>query len=124
MAELPVCRRTTDPVGGDTACPHKMTAHTNVSGPAHVTTRPVANALSTEGQFGAGNSLPAPHGGSATGGARPLFDQLPFAEIWAVDFEFGAKLGENPEPVCLVARELRSGNKLRLWRDEFGALPP
>ena len=45
-------------------------------------------------------------------------------EIWAVDFEFGAKPGENPEPVCLVAWELRSGRKLRLWRDEFGAAPP
>ena len=52
------------------------------------------------------------------------FDELPFREIWAVDFEFGAKPGENPEPVCLVAWELRSGLKLRLWRDEFGAAPP
>ena len=59
----------------------------------------------------------------ATGG-RPLDDLLPFAEIWAVDFEFGAEPGENPEPVCLVAWELRSGRKLRLWRDEFGAEPP
>ena len=28
------------------------------------------------------------------------------------------------EPVCLVAWELRSGRKLRLWSDEFGATPP
>ena len=28
--------------------------------------------------------------------------------------------GENPVPVCVVAWELRSGRKLRLWRDEFG----
>ena len=124
MAELPVCRRTTDPVGGDTASQHEVMARPNVSGPVHVITRPVANALSTEGQFGAGNSLPAPYGGSATGGVRPLFDQLPFAEIWAADFEFGAKPGENPEPVCLVAWELRSGRKLHVWRDEFGAAPP
>ncbi len=26
--------------------------------------------------------------------------------------------------MCLVAWELRSGRKLRLWRDEFGAAPP
>ena len=125
MAELPVCRRPTNPVGGDTASQHEVLAHSNVPGPKPAqTTRPVANALPTEVLFGTGDGLPAPHGGSATGGARPLFDQLPFAEIWAVDFEFGAKPGENPEPVCLVAWELRSGNKLRLWRDEFGALPP
>jgi hypothetical protein len=58
----------------------------------------------------------------AGGGAT--IDRLPFAEIWAVDFEFGAGPGENPVPVCLVAWELRSGRKLRLWRDEFGAAPP
>jgi hypothetical protein len=49
---------------------------------------------------------------------------LPFHEIWAVDFEFGAQPGENPDPVCLVAWELRSGRKLRIWRDEFGVTPP
>ena len=53
-----------------------------------------------------------------------MLDRLPFAEIWAVDFEFGAEPGENPEPVCLVAWELQSGRKVRLWRDEFGAAPP
>ena len=47
-----------------------------------------------------------------------------FTEIWAVDFEFGSEPGENPEPVCLVAWELRSGRKLRLWRDKFGLTPP
>jgi DNA polymerase-1 len=48
----------------------------------------------------------------------------PFKEIWLMDFEFGAKAGDIPEPVCLVAWELRSGQKLRLWCDEFSALPP
>jgi DNA polymerase-1 len=60
--------------------------------------------------------------------SRPLFSAsinlLPFREIWAVDFEFGAKPGENPEPVCLVALELRSGRQVRLWQDEFGPIPP
>ena len=54
------------------------------------------------------------------------FDQLPFEEIWAVDFEFVADPGERPVPVCMVAWELRSGRKLRLWRDQLEALerPP
>src|SRR5260370_23770356 len=49
---------------------------------------------------------------------------LPFPEVWLVDFEFESKPGENPDPVCLVALELRSGRKVRLWRDQFGAAPP
>ena len=53
-----------------------------------------------------------------------MLDLLPFPEIWAVDFEFGSEPGGNPEPVCLVACELRSGRKLRLWHDEFGNEPP
>ena len=63
--------------------------------------------------------------------ARPLgaagvatIEALPFSEIWLVDFEFDAPPGENPEPVCLVAWEIRSGRKIRLWRDEFGPEPP
>src|SRR4029079_12626507 len=49
---------------------------------------------------------------------------LPFREVWVIDFEFYAGVGENPEPVCLVAWEMRSGRRLHLWRDEFGAAPP
>ena len=49
---------------------------------------------------------------------------LPFREIWAVDFEFSAPPGELPDPACLVAWELHSGKKIRLWRDEFGPSPP
>jgi hypothetical protein len=55
---------------------------------------------------------------------RPVLGGLPFEQIWAVDFEFDAKPGENPEPVCLVAWELCGGRKVRLWRDEFGTSPP
>ncbi len=39
-----------------------------------------------------------------------------FREIWLVDFEFRAPPGENPEPLCLVAYEYRSGRELRLQR--------
>jgi DNA polymerase-1 len=53
-----------------------------------------------------------------------MLDQLPYQEIWAVDFEFDAKPGENPKPVCLVAWELRSGRKVRRWQDQFGVEPP
>jgi DNA polymerase I len=53
-----------------------------------------------------------------------MFDALPYREIWAVDFEFRSEAGERPDPVCLVAWELKSGRKIRLWRDQFGAVPP
>jgi DNA polymerase I len=49
---------------------------------------------------------------------------LPYREIWLADFEFRQPDGERPEPACLVAMELRSSRKIRLWRDQFGALPP
>ena len=49
---------------------------------------------------------------------------LPFREIWMVDFEYLAPEGEHQEPVCLVAWELRTGRKIRLWRDEMGVSPP
>ena len=48
--------------------------------------------------------------------------QLPFGEIWFVDFEFRADDGELPWVVCMVARELKSGREIRLWRDELIAL--
>jgi hypothetical protein len=53
-----------------------------------------------------------------------ILDRLPYRELWAVDFEFVAKPGERPDPACLVARELRSGHTIRLWRDQFGPVPP
>lgn len=45
-----------------------------------------------------------------------------FSEIWAVDFEFTAPLGENPTVICMVARELKRGKELRLWSDELTAM--
>ncbi len=51
-------------------------------------------------------------------------DRLPFEQLWAVDFEYRADPGARPVPVCMVAKELRSGRLLRLWRDELPARPP
>jgi DNA polymerase family A len=47
-----------------------------------------------------------------------------FREIVLADFEFTALPGERPDPVCLVARELRSGRCFRRWQDQLGRGPP
>jgi hypothetical protein len=48
-------------------------------------------------------------------------DDLPFAEVWAFDFEFfGTENGDRPTVVCLVARELRTGRIIHRWEDELG----
>ena len=47
----------------------------------------------------------------------------PFREIWCADLEFYAPIGERPEPLCLVARELYSNRLVRVWRDELSAMP-
>jgi DNA polymerase-1 len=59
---------------------------------------------------------------------------LPYRYIVAVDFEFefgghstfeeASRSGERPRPVCMVAKELRSGQTWRLWRGQFGSTPP
>lgn len=48
--------------------------------------------------------------------------ELPFRKIWCGDFEFRAPDGERPDPLCMVARELRTGRLIRLWRDELHTL--
>jgi DNA polymerase I len=50
--------------------------------------------------------------------------ELPFAEIWLVDFEFVSNPGEHPDVVCLVAHELRTERTISLWRDQLGHQPP
>ena len=47
-----------------------------------------------------------------------------FKTVWVVDFEFKVAAGGRPEPVCLVAHEVRSGQTLRLWRDQWGQACP
>jgi hypothetical protein len=38
-----------------------------------------------------------------------------FREVWFLDTEFYVTDGERPEPICLVAKELRSGEVVRQW---------
>lgn len=49
-----------------------------------------------------------------------------FKEIVLADFEFAAPSGAVPQVRCLVAWELRSGRKIRLWCDDIAQLtaPP
>lgn len=42
-----------------------------------------------------------------------------YKEIWCVDFEFHQVDGGLPEPICMVAVEIRSQRVLRLWQDEL-----
>jgi DNA polymerase-1 len=49
---------------------------------------------------------------------------LPFRRIWCIDFEFIAREGENPQPVCLVAKEVGTGRLIKLWQDQFGPVSP
>jgi hypothetical protein len=51
-----------------------------------------------------------------------MLDALPFRHVIAADFEFEVGAGERPRPV--LAKDLRSSQEWRLWRDEFGAMPP
>lgn len=50
-------------------------------------------------------------------------DLRDFFEIWVADFEFRAAPGERPEPVCLVAHEVRSGRSVKLWGHELTSSP-
>jgi hypothetical protein len=47
-----------------------------------------------------------------------------YEQIWFWDFEFVSKPGEHPDVVCLCAKELRSGQTIRLWRDQLSSTPP
>jgi DNA polymerase-1 len=42
-----------------------------------------------------------------------------YREIVLADFEFEARQGERPVPVCCVAHELRSGRWFRIWQDDL-----
>ena len=51
---------------------------------------------------------------------------LPYKYVILTDFEFefGGHEGNPPRPVCMVAKELRSGQEWRAWRGDFGPSPP
>jgi hypothetical protein len=51
-------------------------------------------------------------------------DRLPYCAVWAVDFEFHCPPGERPQPLCLAARELRTGALVRLWLANGAPLAP
>src|SRR3954451_17940769 len=63
-----------------------------------------------------------------------MLDRLPFKQIVAVDFEFefgghdstaaAGRSGERPRPLCMVAKELRSGQTWRLGREQVESQPP
>jgi DNA polymerase-1 len=46
-----------------------------------------------------------------------------FREIYCHDFEYKTPIGDPVVPHCLVAHELRSGRRIRLWRDQL-SVPP
>ena len=62
----------------------------------------------------------------AENGLADWVDRLPYREIWLCDFEYFGADGDIPTPVCVVAREARSGRTLRIWRNELVRLtaPP
>jgi hypothetical protein len=47
-----------------------------------------------------------------------------FREVVVVDFEFAPPAGERPDPLCVVAHELKSGRRFRIWKDQLGPAPP
>ena len=99
MAELPVCRRPTNLVGGDTASQHEVVAHTNVSGPALAqTTRPVANALSTEGQFGAVIACLRLTGAAQRGVRVHCLTNFPSQKFGQLILSSAASQGRSPNP--------------------------
>jgi DNA polymerase-1 len=63
-----------------------------------------------------------------------MLDALPYRTIVVADFEFefgghssfddASRSGERPRPVCMVAKDLRTGETWKVWRDELGARPP
>ena len=44
---------------------------------------------------------------------------MTFGKVIVLDFEFSARPGDLPDPICLVARSLVTGTTHRLWRDEL-----
>lgn len=45
-----------------------------------------------------------------------------FREVWLVDFEFHQPDGDLPEPICMVAREYRTGRTLHVSADQLAEM--
>jgi DNA polymerase I len=54
---------------------------------------------------------------------RAAFAAVGIRKIWLVDFEFRSQPGGLPEPICLVAHDLDSGNTVRWWEDDLRRAP-
>jgi hypothetical protein len=121
-----LCRRATDLVSGEIACRNTMAAPADTTARAYMPApNHRASVAGTEPESELARTVSSTgEAGAAGGGGSLRPNLLPFAELWAVDFEYDGKPGENPKPVCLVAWELRRGRKVRLWRNEFGVKPP
>jgi DNA polymerase I-like protein with 3'-5' exonuclease and polymerase domains len=48
----------------------------------------------------------------------------PYKSIWVCDTEYTATGGDLLVPICLSAKELRSGESINLWTGELGKNPP
>jgi DNA polymerase-1 len=78
--------------------------------------------LQTPPQKGRGSGPPAPP--AEPRGEYWLSYFASWREIWVVDFEFTKDANGRPDPICLAARELRTGRTIVLWRDQMGPAPP
>lgn len=47
-----------------------------------------------------------------------------FNEIYLFDFEYSNNPGDNPTPICLVLKELKTGKEKRIWIHNIGVQPP
>lgn len=49
-------------------------------------------------------------------------DELPFEEAYVLDFEFSSPVGERSNSICMVAKNIKSGQEKRYWRDELSEM--
>jgi DNA polymerase-1 len=46
-----------------------------------------------------------------------------YERVWVLDTEYGILPGHHPNPVCLCAREIRTGAEIRIWRTDAHTCP-
>ena len=75
---------------------------------------------------GSVHSIRRSPGHSSASGAGLMDVLRHFPEVWLCDFEFREPDGQRPEPVCMVAREWRTGRTIREWADRLASMsrPP